>query len=126
MQYVASGLLILAGIIHIIPITGVVGAASLHSLYGVEISDDNLLLLMRHRAILFALLGGFLILAAFKPQFFVAAISAGLISTIAFLVLAWTSPGYNAELTRVVLADIVAIAFLTVAGAIGFLMRTAS
>ena len=37
------------------------------SLYGVEVQGD-LAILMRHRAVLFGLLGGLMILAAFRPH----------------------------------------------------------
>ena len=48
-------------------VVGVLGAERLNQLYGIDASEPNLAVLMRHRAVLFGLLGGFFVLAAFKP-----------------------------------------------------------
>ncbi len=68
MRHFVSAMLIVVGIIHLLPASGVLGAERLTSLYGVSLGEPGLVLLMRHRAILFALLGLFLVLAAFKPS----------------------------------------------------------
>ena len=61
-------MLIVVGVIHLLPLSGVLGGAQLFSLYGVPVDDPNLEILMRHRAVLFGLLGVFLVYAAFKPS----------------------------------------------------------
>lgn len=113
-----AGLLVVVGIIHLLPATGVLGAERLSVLYGVSFSEPNIEILMRHRAILFGLLGLFLIYAAFQPSLRAMAIVAGLVSTVSFIVIAWSSGGYNAAIGKVVIADIVAIAALIIAGVI--------
>ena len=65
---------------------------------------------------LFALLGVFLVIAAFKSQYQRIALVAGLVSALAFLWLAWSVGDYNANISRVVIADVVAIVCLVVAG----------
>ena len=55
MRYLVSGSLILAGIIHLLPLAGVLGNERLAVLYGIETSDPNLSILLRHRAVLFGL-----------------------------------------------------------------------
>jgi len=117
MRYLITAMLLVAGVIHLLPLSGVLGAPRLSALYGVQIEDPNLLILMRHRAVLFALLGAFLVCAAFKPSLQRAAIAAGLVSAISFLWLTLTAPDYNANLTTVLYADIVAIACLFIAAA---------
>ena len=67
MRHLITASLILVGIIHLLPVVGVLSAERLSALYGLQISEPNLLILMRHRAVLFALLGVFLIVASFKP-----------------------------------------------------------
>lgn len=114
-RYLISATLLVAGIIHLIPLSGVLGASHLTSLYGVTIDDPNMAILMRHRAVLFALLGALMVWAAFRPSLQPLAITAGLISTLAFLWLALSTPGYNASIARVVSADIVAIGCLIIA-----------
>jgi predicted phage tail protein len=86
----------------------------LQSLYGVTIDDPNLEILMRHRAVLFGILGAFLIYAAFRPGLQLAALIAGAVSVISFLVIAGMVGSYNTGIARVVTADIVAIVCLLI------------
>ena len=118
-------MLIIAGIIHLLPLVGVLGASHLSSLYGVKIDDPNLLILMRHRAVLFVLLGAFLVYAAFRPSFQTVAILGGLLSTTAFLWLALSSWDYNESMTKVVYADILAIICLLLAATVEWFSRSA-
>jgi hypothetical protein len=62
-----TGLMLVVAVIHLIPISGFFGAAQLEALYGIEVSDPNLAILMRHRAVLFGILGTFFAYAAFVP-----------------------------------------------------------
>jgi hypothetical protein len=72
------------------------------------------LILMRHRAVLFGLLGLFLAWAAFKPSLQPLAFVAGLVSVVSFLAMAWSVGGYNAAIGRVFVADVVALVCLLV------------
>ena len=112
-----SAMLVIAGIIHVLPLAGVVGSERLAALYGVDFSDPNLAILMRHRAVLFGLLGVFLIYAAFRPGQQPVAFVAGLISAAAFLGLAWATEGYNSLMAKVVAADVVALVCLATGAA---------
>ena len=124
MRFLVSTMLIVVGVIHLLPLTGVLGGARLVSLYGVPINDPNLEILMRHRAVLFGLLGAFLIYAAFKPPFQGIAILAGLISVVSFMILAWSVGGYNAQLVTVFNADVIALVCLSI-GVIAWWRTTA-
>ena len=110
--------LTLAGIIHLFPLPGVLGAGQLTRLYGVSADDPNLGILLRHRAVLFGLLGALLIAAAFRSDLRAVALIAGLVSTVSFLVIAWGVGGYNAQVARVVVADVLAVVLLLLAAAI--------
>ena len=114
--------LLLAGIIHLLPLAGVLGAERLSALYGLDFSDPNLSILMRHRAVMFGLLGAMLVAAAFKPAWQPPAFAAGLVSAASFLALAWSTGGYNGLIGRVVTADIVAVVAL-LAGSALYLLR---
>ena len=103
------------GVIHLLPLSGVLGAERLAVLYGMPFDDPNLQIMMRHRAVLFGLLGGFLLLAAFRADLRMTATVAGFASTLSFLWLAWSVGGYNGAIARVVTADIVAVACLAAA-----------
>ena len=123
LQKVVSVLLIIAGIIHLLPLSGVLGAERLTQLYGLTFQEPNLLLLMRSRAVLFGLLGALLVYAAFRPALQPIALIGGLLSVLSFLYLAWSTPGYNETLRRVVIADWVALACLVIAALLVFLAR---
>lgn len=93
------------------------GADRLLALYGVPLDDPSLIILMQHRAVLFGLLGAFLIGAAFKPALQPAALIAGLVSVVSFLFIALTAEAYNAAILNIVIADVVALVALLVAAA---------
>lgn len=114
MRYLISAMLVVVGIIHLLPVAGVVGSERLATLYGISFSDPNLAILMRHRAVLFGLLGLFFVIAAFRPELQPVAFGIGLVSVVSFLWLAWSVGGYNAQVARVVAADVIALACLVV------------
>jgi hypothetical protein len=115
--YLVSASLIIVGLIHLLPLVGVLGADMLAALYGIPFAEPNLAILMRHRAVLFGLLGVFLLVAAFKPAWQSAALAAGLLSVVSFIWLAWSVGGYNSRLGRVVTADLAALLCLLVGAA---------
>lgn len=117
MRYLISAMLIIVGIIHLLPLAGVLGSEKLSALYGLSINDPNLVILMRHRAVLFGLLGAFFVFAAFRPAFQPLAFIAGFISVVSFLWLAWSTGNYNAQIARVFTADIIALICLIIATA---------
>ena len=115
MQILISISMIGAAIIHLMPLIGLLGADQLNKLYGLDFSDPSLLTLMQHRAVLFGILGGFLIVAIFKMEYRHVAITLTLISAIAFALIAALNGGANDQIKSVVIADIVAIVFLVIA-----------
>ncbi len=117
-RHVVSATLLITGVIHLLPLSGVLGAEQLARLYGMPFGEPNLQILMRHRAVLFGLLGAFLIAAAFMPTLQTAAFIAGFASVVSFLWLAWSVGGYNAQISRVVVADLVALVCLVIGGAV--------
>jgi hypothetical protein len=114
MKKLAAIMLIIVGIIHLLPVSGVLGQEHLTALYGLSFDEVNITILMRHRAVLFGLLGGFLVFAAFRPAAQPLAFSAGFASVGSFLVLAHAGGSYNAAVARVVAADWIAVACLSV------------
>lgn len=121
LRYLVTAMLLVAALIHLLPLSGVLGAHRLTALYGLPFEEPNLAILMRHRAVLFGMVGVFLALAAFKPGLQAGALLVGLLSVLSFLLLAWSVGGYNAHLARVVLADVVALVCLLV-GATAYLV----
>ena len=117
MQHLVSAMLVAVAIIHLLPLSGVLGAARLRSLYGIAFDEPNLLILMRHRAVLFGLLGAFFLYAAFQPGLQPVAFVLGFASVLSFLYLCRSVGGYNAQVGRVFAADIVALACLAIGAA---------
>lgn len=117
MRYLITAMLLVAGVIHLLPLPGVLGSERLAALYGLAFDDPNLAILMRHRAVLFGLVGAFLVVAAFRPELQPIAFLGGLVSVLSFLYLAWSVGGYNTQVGRVVAADVVALACLVVGAA---------
>lgn len=114
MRYIVSASLVLVGLIHLLPVSGMLGAQRLAALYGVELQGPDLLILLRQRAVLFGLLGSFMLCAAFKPWLQTAALVMGLVSVASFLALAWLEGRYNHRVHAVVMADVVAVVVLLV------------
>jgi hypothetical protein len=122
MKHVVTAMLVIVAIIHLLPLPGVLGTHRLESLYGIPITDHNLEILLRHRSVLFGLLGSFILVAAFHPPLQATAFVLGSISVASFLWLAWTVGGYNAQVARVFFADLVALGCLAI-GAVAYVMR---
>ena len=123
MKYVTSGMLAIVALIHVLPVIGVLGRDRLQHLYGVDISDPDLLLLMRHRAVLFGMLGCFLLYSTMKPHLQPIAIVAGYTSVLSFLWLSSNRPQLSAQVSRVVNADWIALVALLIATATWYLGR---
>lgn len=119
MRHVVSAMLVIAAVIHIVPLVGVVGSERLAHLYGIPFDEPNLEILMRHRAVLFGLLGVFLAVSAFRHSLQLSGLLAGFVSVLSFLWLASIVGEYNAQLHRVVNADRIALACL-VLGAVAY------
>ncbi len=115
MRLLITVLFLVVVVIHLLPMLGGARQQSLAALYGLDVTDPNLAILLRHRAVLFGLLGAVArSRRSYRPGRNAALIAAG-ISTVSFLLIVLTTGGYNAALTRVVTADIVAIVCLVLA-----------
>lgn len=103
-----------AGVVHLLPVVGVLSARRLRALYGVNVDDAVTLLLLRHRALLFGILGAAFVAAAFVSAWRVGAGVVALFSMLSFVVLAKDSASIPA-IRRIVRIDLVLSAMLGVA-----------
>src|SRR5690349_14833980 len=87
MRHLAAAGVLLMALVHRPPLLGVLGVERLATLYGIDVAGPDLQVLMRHRAVLFGLLGGYQVFAVFRPAHRTAAYVAGLASLGAFLAL---------------------------------------
>jgi riboflavin transporter FmnP len=115
MKHVLAACLCIVGVIHLLPLSGALSAERLAALYGLRFDESNLAILMRHRAVLFGLLGAYLIYAAFQPTHQATGLIAAWVSVLSFLYIAWSVGSYNAAVHRVVWADIIATISLLIA-----------
>ena len=106
MRALTTALFLFAAVINLLPGLGVLSAQRLEGFYNVALQDPNLVVLMRHRAVLLAIVGGLLAAAAFQPALRAAAVVAGLASMLSFIALAAGSS--SPELRKVLLVDVVA------------------
>jgi hypothetical protein len=113
-KYVVAVSLVIVGIIHLLPLSGVIGGERLSALYGLSLNEPNIAILMRHRAILFGILGVFFLAAVFKQGFQPYAFGVGFVSVLSFIGLAWATGSYNEQIARVVTADLIALAALII------------
>ena len=116
MRYLWTCLVLVAAAINLAPLLGAFAPERMTALYGVNLDDPNLQVLMRHRAVLFGIVGGLLLVAAFHPPLRTIGYAVGFASMLSFLLIAWLVGGYSAEIQRVILLDVVGIAALAGAG----------
>lgn len=123
MRTLATLLILPACLVNLAPVVGVVSAEWLQRLYGIPFEGTELLILMRHRALLFAIVGGLLAASVFHRPLRPVAIAAGLFSMLSFVAIVQLLGGANAELQRAVLLDLVASAGLVAAALLDPLAR---
>lgn len=106
---------VLVALVNLAPVIGITSAERLNTLYGIEISSPNVEILLRHRAILFGIVGLLLLLAAFNRPLRPLAISFGLLSMLSFVVVAVVVADYSPEIGRVLAIDVAASIILVAA-----------
>lgn len=114
LELLVSGSLLVQGLVHVTPLVGVLGPRALARLYAVQVDEPNLAVLMRHRAVLFGILGAFCLWAAFVPEYQVPAFIGAFASLTSFLLLTFGSAGCNPAVRRVAWIDVGALLCLLV------------
>jgi len=107
--------LIIVGLINFVPVVGVLSANQLQGAYNVTLSSNDVIILLRHRALLFGILGGFILFSAFVPFYQSAAMIMAGISMVGFALVAHSVGGFNTSINKVLMVDYVGIAVLAIA-----------
>lgn len=123
MKWIVPAMLVLVAVIHLLPLAGLLGVAKMEGAYGVQIEGPDLAVLMRHRALMFGLLGGFMLTAVFVPTLQPWALLLAVLSAGGFVLLAWATPGHNANVARVAWVDVAAVLFALAGLAAWWLQR---
>lgn len=114
MSKVISICLLIVGIINFLPLVGVLSAQKLESAYSISLVSNDLVILMRHRALLFGIIGGFILYSVFFETYQNAAIVMAAVSMLGFVGITLLVGGYNQSIFKVLIVDFLGIAFLFV------------
>jgi len=75
---------------------------------------------LRHRAVLFGVVGGLLLAGAFVPSLRAIGFAAGMVSMVSFLIFRALEGDGNEALARVAMVDYLGIVVLGIAGAVAY------
>lgn len=115
MKHIVTVLFVIVGLINFAPLMGVLSNDMLATLYAVEITSPDMSLLLRHRAALFGIVGGYILIAAFRPNHRPVATIMAFASMLSFLALYLMIGPENSKLVGVFRIDVVAVVVLTAA-----------
>ena len=118
-----SILLIIVGVINFLPVIGVLSAETLSGAYSVDLIGNDIVILMRHRALLFGVVGGFILYSVFKPSYQSAAIVMAAISMLGFLYFVWAAGDYNASMSKIAIIDLVGNICLAIVATLKYASR---
>ena len=93
-------LLFLVGVINFLPIVGMLSLDKINQAYGLSIDDNNVAILLRYRALLFGLIGGFVIYSVFNPLYQIASIVLAATSMLGYLYFFWSIGDSNPALLK--------------------------
>jgi hypothetical protein len=108
-------LLFIVGVINFLPVMGVISADKLSRAYQIDLPGNDLIILLRHRAILFGVVGGFILYSVFQPMYQDAAMVMAAITMVGYLYIVWAVGGYNKAIFKVAMVDAVGIMCLLLA-----------
>lgn len=114
-EWIVRALLLAAALVQGAPIVGLAGEGALRRLYGVRVRDAVELALLRHRAVLLALIAVVLVAAAVRPAVRPLALAVALTSKLAFLWIYAADRAGLQPLRAIARADLVSASMLLVA-----------
>jgi len=110
-----AALFVIVGLINVAPVVGLHGKSTLESAYAISITSPEMLLLIRHRAVFFGIVGGLLLVAAFRPESRGVAAVSGFISMFSFILMVMASESLAPEYIKLARIDSVGILALALA-----------
>lgn len=113
MQLLVAAVLVVTGVVHLLPLTGVRSGPAVAGLYDVPVPEAGTTLLLRHRAVLLGLVGLVCLAGAVDEDLRALALAVGIVSTGSYVLLGRDAP--TPALRRVRLIDVVLLVLLVVA-----------
>ena len=113
----AALLMVLVGVVQVLPVAVAFAPSLSQRFYGVALGDETMALLMRHRAILLALVGLLLFAGAAVPSLRVAALGLALASKLSYVALLALGPKVTVQAVRVARVDMITAPLLLGAAA---------
>ncbi|GAA6140133.1 hypothetical protein NBRC116583_38800 [Arenicella sp. 4NH20-0111] len=111
MNVMVGVILAAVGLLHTLPVLGSLGVAYLHKLYGIDIDDPQIELLLRHRAVLFGVLGVTLMMLSIEAKYHTVGLLIGFVSTVSFVALSVVQQSVTSsispQISRVITIDII-------------------
>jgi hypothetical protein len=102
-------LLLIIGLINVAPIAGLFSKSLLERSYGILIADPNLEILLRHRAVLFGIVGSLVLISIAIPEWRLLALVMVGCSMISFFLLVLFFDNVNSQVLNIAYTDIVGI-----------------
>jgi uncharacterized membrane protein YoaK (UPF0700 family) len=106
--------LFLVGVINFVPTSLAFFPNKIKDSYGIEVTNPNLELSLRHRAVLLGIVGGLMIFSAISKKYYDLSVVLCSVSMLSFIILYFMIGGINNELKKVMLFDITAMIILII------------
>lgn len=107
-------ILVVVGLVNFAPLAGVISSTALGRAYGIDPPTGDQEILLRHRAVLFGLVGALIIASAFRTELQILAVVMGAASMLSFVALAWSVGTPGPKIRKVVAIDVGACVLLAV------------
>ena len=110
MELLIRVILAIIGLLNFLPSLGIFSKSKLEDTYGIKIEDRTLELLLKHRAFLFGIIGGFIIYSSVSGTHYFSSLVLGMLSMISFILFAKLIPeSNNPNIKKIILADWIGI-----------------
>ena len=106
--------LFISGVINILPALLAFLPGKISNSYGIDLVNENYELLIRHRAVLFGIIGGIMIFSAIFKKYYDLSVVIGLVSMTSFVILYFMIGNINIELNKVFKIDCIGILVLLI------------
>lgn len=123
MSKLIAACLVIVGLINFVPVLALISIQKLEEVYSISLLSNDLIILMKHRALLFGILGGYILFSAFNRIHQGPAILMAAISMIGFVVIMHFVGDYNESLDKVLIFDYIGLVFLALVVVLKYIVK---